>query len=492
MRTRDILHSDRPESGADSVDLPLSWLSPLQRGAGPRYMQIVDLLERAIGNGILRSGDRLPAQRELANMLGVDLTTVTRAYLIARENGTIEARGAYGTFVAKPKIESIAPLDLSMNIPPPPEGFDFGHMLRSGLSRVLLQSNVDLLMTYHLGGGSIADRCAGAQWLGPLFTQVDGIDENFVVVTPGAQAALATLLLSLTAHGDAVLTEPYGYPGIRIAAEQLGRRLIGVETDEYGMCPAALERTARLTGARVLYINPTLHNPTAITMPATRRLEIAGVVRRLDMRIIEDDPYSLLADAPPPPLSAFAPLHAYYVATLSKCLSPGLRSAYVVLPATHAVADFIGKLRTFALMSPPLASTLVTEWIQDGTAKQLLDAIRVEARARQKIASNTLSTLASPPNWGEDGIHIWYPMPSRWKAEELAAVAFAGGGVSVMPSSQFFLAQTLEKQGGSPAVPQDLQAIRISLGGGHDRTTLTRALSYLAGLVRQAPPGDDR
>lgn len=443
----------------------------------PRYLQIVSMLEAAIGNGQLHAGERLPAQRELARALKVDLTTVTRAYATAHERKLIEARGPHGTFVSTPPVESIAPLDLSMNIPPPPEGIDFGELLRHGTSRILLHSDSNLLMTYHLSGGSAADRRAGAAWLKPVLA---GAEPARTVVCPGAQSALAALILALTTHGETLLTESHIYPGMKVAADKLGRVLHAVPTDDEGMSVIGLEAAIQATGARVVYINPTLQNPTAITMSMRRRRAIGNLAKRYDLRIIEDDPYSLLVEKPLAPLASIVPSHCYYLATLSKCLSPGLRTAFLVLPTRDAVAGFLETLRSFELMSPPIVTALVTSWIEDGTAAGLLHAIRVEASARQKMAANALATLETMPASTQEGIHIWYPMPKHWSADAFAQVALAEGGVSVMPSTAFLV-------GGSP-----VEAIRISLGGGHDRAALRQALAYLATLLRQRPPRSSR
>ncbi|MCC9316341.1 winged helix-turn-helix transcriptional regulator [Lactiplantibacillus plantarum] len=106
-----------------------SWPPQLRRGAGPRFLQIADALQQAVADGLLKPGDRLPPQRELAAQLDVDLTTITRAYDEARRRNLLEARGARGTYVAAPKVELTSVLDLSMNTPPPPEGG--GHALHS-------------------------------------------------------------------------------------------------------------------------------------------------------------------------------------------------------------------------------------------------------------------------------------------------------------------------------------------------------------------------
>src|SRR5260221_11518935 len=113
--------------------LPL-WLPQLAVQGGPRFLQIADALQAAVADGSLKPGDRLPPQRRLAAQLDVDLTTVTRAYDEARRRQLLEGRGARGTYVAAPKVELNAVLDLSMNTPPPPAGVDLDDMLKQGRS----------------------------------------------------------------------------------------------------------------------------------------------------------------------------------------------------------------------------------------------------------------------------------------------------------------------------------------------------------------------
>jgi DNA-binding transcriptional MocR family regulator len=174
-------------------NLPI-WLPRLAGNKGPRFLQIADALQAAVADGSLTPGDRLPPQRQLAAQLDVDLTTITRAYDEARRRNLLEGRGARCTYVAAPKVELTSILDLSMNSPPPPDGVDFDDMLKQGLSQVLMRADNEALMTYHLGGGSDSDRKAGAKWLEPMFGHLDSRE---VVVCPGAQAAIAALILGL-------------------------------------------------------------------------------------------------------------------------------------------------------------------------------------------------------------------------------------------------------------------------------------------------------
>jgi DNA-binding transcriptional MocR family regulator len=448
-------------------NLPI-WLPRLAVHGGPRFLQIADALQAAVVDGSLKPGDRLPPQRQLAAQLDVDLTTVTRAYDEARRRNLLEGRGARGTYVAAPKVDLSSLLDLSMNTPPPPDGVDFDDMLKQGLSQVLMGADNELLMNYHLGGGSDAERQAGARWLAPMLGQ---LDSGQVLVCPGAQAAIAAVILALTEPGDVILAEPMTYPGLRAAASQFGRRIIAVEADQHGMLPGMLEEACRRHKPGLVYLNPTLQNPTAITMPARRRKELAGVAQRCKVRIVEDDPYWRLADAPPPPIATFAPERVVYISTLSKCLTPGLRVAFVLMRDPQERERFLAALRSFALMVAPLTAALATQWILDGSADKLLAGVRKEARLRHRMARDILAGRYSGAG---DGLHVWLALPAYWNSSQLARAA-ASEGVAVTPAEAF--------ANGSGSV----NAIRISLGSIKDRGRLQAGLQRLSHLLARRP-----
>lgn len=445
-----------------------SWLPRLAAHGGPRFLQIADALQAAVADGSLRPGERLPPQRRLAAHLEVDLTTVTRAYDEARRRNLLEGRGARGTYVAAPKVELSTVLDLSMNTPPPPDGVDFDDMLKQGLAQVLMRSDNALLMNYHLGGGSDAERQAGARWLAPMFGQ---LDPGQVLVCPGAQAAIAASMLALTVPGDVILAEPVCYPGLRAAATQFGRRILAVQADQHGMVPAMLEQACRAHQPALVYLNPTCQNPTTVTMPERRRKELAAVAQRCAVRIVEDDPYWLLADAAPAPVATFAPQQTYYISTLSKCLTPGLRLAFVLVRDPQERERFLDALRAFALMAAPPTAALATQWILDGSADALLEGVRREARLRQRMARDILAGRIGAAG---DGLHLWLELPAYWNSSRLALAA-ESEGIAVTPAEAF------ATNGDS------VNAIRISLGSIQDRARLQAGLQRLSGLLARRP-----
>lgn len=443
-----------------------SWVDELDPAAGPRYLQIVRLIEQAVLDGRLRPGDRLPPQRKLAELLDVDLTTVTRAFGEARERGLLDAVTGRGSFISARQEESGPPLDLSMTIPPAPKGLRLGELMEQGIAELLTRSNADQLMNYHTGGGALAERAAGAAWLAPL---LGVLPPQRILLAPGAQAALTALFQMLAVHGDTVLMEPLAYPGQIDAARRRGLAIAPVAEDGDGPLPQALEEAARRTGARLFCLTPTLHNPTCRTIPIGRRREIATMARKLDLTLIEDDPYSLLAGDAPPPLAALAPERTWHVATLSKVLTPGLRTAFVVLPEGMAGDDLAASLRAVALMPAPLMTALATHWIRIGAARDLLDGVRREATGRQALARSILpASMQAHPH----ALHLWQKLPAHWDRHRLIESA-RQAGLGVMASDAFATGE------------ETPDAIRVALGAVPERARLAEALRLLAGIIAE-------
>ena len=87
----------------------------------------------------------------------------------------------------------------------------------------------------------------------------------------------------------------------------------------------------------------------------------------------------------------------WHIATLSKCVTPALRVAYVIAPGNTQATRLAGVLRATNLMAPPLNAALASRWIADGTLAYVTAAIREENAERQKLAASALAALASRP-----------------------------------------------------------------------------------------------
>ena len=444
------------------------WLESLPANGQPKYLAIADAIEQAVRTGALRPGERLPPQRALADRLGVDLTTVTRAYGMARDAGLIEGAGRLGSYVRNSAGLPLADLtgDNGMIMPPQPGSALLPEAIRTGMARLLRAGGQSPLLQYQPSGGALRDRQEAAQ----AFT-ARGIatGEDEMIVTAGGQNALHAIIGTMFAPGDTICAGASTYPGLLALARRFGLRVRVASADRDGLDPDAVQAAA-LAGAKALYLVPTNDNPTTATLDMERRLRLAALVRHHGLTLIEDDAYGQLPAQPLPPLAALAPESSWHIASASKIISPVLRVAHVRAPSAEAARRLAGDIHETAIMAPPLNAALVTLWLRDGLFGELVAKVRAEGLARQRIAAPWLAGTdhAAHP----EGYHIWLRLPHGADAEGLAA-RLRPAGLSIVSGSAFAV---------DPAAAEP--AVRISIGGAIDHVRLGRAFAELQTLMR--------
>ena len=450
------------------------WTPDLSRSDKPRYLAIADVIAEDIKYGRLTGGDRLPPQRKLASRLAIDFTTVARGYVEAQRRGLIESRVGQGTFVRGARRPSRLDrgqradvVDLSMNLPPEPSDPDLLDRMREGFAEV--SRDLVALLRYQGFGGSRADKDAASSWLGRRALVPS---QERIYVTPGAHPAIAAIFSLLAKAGDTVLCEAITYPGVRSIAAQQGLRLVGLPMDDDGIDPEAFAHACETQAPKALYLNPTLQNPTTLTMPEARREAVVAVARRYAVPIVEDDAYGFIPLSGVHPLAAIAPDITWHIAGLAKCIGAGLRAAYVVVPDSKSGWPFAAALRAATVMASPLTLALATRWIEDGTADSILRFIRAETAARQKLASTLLpanSFRAAPLSF-----NLWMPLPKPWTRS-----AFVGHmratGIGIVASDAFVVS-------GEPG-----EQVRVCLGGPASREKIRGALEFMAHALEEHP-----
>jgi DNA-binding transcriptional MocR family regulator len=453
----------------------MDWTPTISELSGPRYQRIVEAMEADIAAGRLVRGQQLPTQRALAKALGIDLTTVTRAYTEARRRGIMEARVGQGSFVSETSARRAVDLphpiaiDLSMNVPPHPLEAQLDERIIAGLEAIRAQSGLTAFLNYQPPGGSAHEREVAARW---MRARVPHAHADRLVIFPGAQTILFNLLALLARPGDIVLTEALTFPGIKAAAAQLGIKLVGIALDDGGILPDALAKACRTHKPKAVYLIPTLHNPTTATLAPERRSAIAKIIRDADIVLIEDDAYGLL-DRSASPIANLIPERTYLATTLSKCIAPALRVAYLLAPDSGAQIQMRGHLQATVQMPAPLMVALATHWLESGVADRIITAIRNEAVGRQQLAQRALKGFrfqAKPA-----AHHLWLHLP-----EERPDVAahLLRNGLAIVAGDAF----TVD---GSSS-----HAARVSLGAARNRSELTEALRILVGALHK--PADTR
>lgn len=453
------------------------WTPDINAASGPKYLAIAQSLANAIEAGVLTPGDRLPPQRALADLLGLDLTTVTRAYGEAQRLGLIEGSGRRGSYVkardkAAPSISADDPGDTGMNAPPEGFGGTLAQAFRDSVAGLLSADMAAAPLQYQRSGGAPSARRAGAEL---LMARGIACCEDTVLLAAGGQNALHAIFSAQFRSGDRLAVCAHAYPGLLALARRFGVTLQVIASDADGMDPASLDQACAGGGVKGIYLVPTNDNPTTITMPDARRQAMAAVIEKHDLLLIEDDAYGWLPDHPLPPITSYVPDQSWHIASVSKVLTPGLRVAWLRAPNVAGAWRLAADMHETAIMAPPLNAAIVTDWVRGGLFHKLIDEVRSEARLRQDIVRESLSPGSFRAQ--DYGYHLWVEVPEDLDARHVCD-ALRQHGLAAIPGDAF----AAEKSSSRPA------AMRVSVGGAIGRDQLRRGLNLLSALIGPQAP----
>lgn len=291
-------------------------------------------------------------------------------------------------------------------------------------------------------------------------------DPATVAVTPvpSANSGLFTIAKYFLSHTANVAIEPFTFPGWRMIAEDAGYRHHVVEADAEGMLPESLAECMEKNSCKLIYLQPTLHNPTNAVMSLERRMAIVNVVRSFPgTYIIEDDAYRFLHADPPPSFLELAPDITVHVYSLSKPFNPMLRAGYMIHPA-HLMTG----ASNFVKMTCSGTSTLFTRFgihlIANGWLRKLAEQKREAATAGRLLMENYFrgkQYLSHP-----DSFHYWIPCREPEKV------------------TAFLLSRQIDISNGKMfSLTANDQFVRVALGGAYDAPQLPDALRTIAEVV---------
>lgn len=450
------------------------WTPDLSAHEGPLYLRLAQAIAQAIAAGQLPPGSRLPTQRALADRLGVTVGTITRAYAEAERRGLLAARVGNGTWVrehgeSKPadwpvREELEGRIELWQNLPVP---IDRAAMLAPLLHQVADEGDLNRLLGYDQEAGRPHQRQAFIDWLAGL--GIPASHDRFLFCN-GAQHGIMLTLLGIGCVGEAIASEGLTYPGLLGAARQLNCQVIAVAMDEEGMLPEALDAACRQRRPRLVYLTPTLQNPTTGMMGEARRRDILAVCERHGVWVVEDDVNGLLPAGRPAPMVTLAPERVIHLGSLAKIACGGLRVGFLLCPPSLRMA-LAQAMRLSSWMVSPLLLEVAARLLGQGLTPLLEEQRRILHRRAELLLH-----LLPDARWQHGAMHAWLPLPPPWRSQEFAAAADAAGvGVT---SGELFAA-------GQFAAPQ---GVRLSLSQPSSDALLAEGLTRLRDLLAGAPP----
>ncbi|WP_403022448.1 PLP-dependent aminotransferase family protein [Salinibacterium sp. GXW1014] len=295
----------------------------------PAYASLADRIRLLMLDGRIVSGTRLPAERDLAQHLGVSRTTVTAAYSDVREAGYLESVRGSGSIARLPGRGPLmvdqaetALFDFTKAAMPAISGIaDAASRAIDDLPHYLGQHGYDLI-----GIPPLREAIAEQYRRRGLATSADQI-----MVTIGAQHAIALLARTLIGRGDSTVIEVPTYPHAFEAMRGAGARVLPVSvTVEDGWDEPALEQAIRRSSPAMGYLMPDFHNPTGRTMPPEQRERVARLAAQHGTQLLIDETMAELVIDDIEPVAPFASFgDAVTVGSVGKTVWGGIRIGWI-------------------------------------------------------------------------------------------------------------------------------------------------------------------
>jgi 2-aminoadipate transaminase len=447
----------------------------------PLYVQLRDQLRALVHSGELRTGDRIPASRELAGQLGVHRTTVANAYAELESEGLIEGHVGRGTFICGAPVKQFSPPPrtngnggaarwealfadergdeglsrLMPDVPPgalaftcarPSEGSFPVEEFRRCTNAVLRREGRRILQL----GASDGYEPLRRELIGWFRSEGQTVRSEQLLITDGGQQAIDLVCKAFIRAGDSVALENPAYPGaISILAGARVRTLaVPVETDpgrtgHVGMDVDALENVLLQNRVKFIFITPDFHNPTGTAMPLAQRRRLLEVAARYQVPIIEDSIYArtrLRGNALPSLRSLDTHGNVIQIDSFSKIAFPGLRVGWCIGAESAIERLRLVKLAT-DLHTDQLSQAALAEFIHRGCLTRHLARMKKVYGSRLEAMEEALEKhMPEGTAWTrpEGGMTVWVTLPPGFDAGDLLIHA-RERGIYFVPGRYFYL-----------------------------------------------------
>ncbi len=442
----------------------------------PVYIQIFEQVRRQILSGELLPGFRLPAERKLAESLGVNRTTVLNAYRELKAEGLICSRIGNGTIVLSYPDEEIN-VDNSSREPAWNQVFSqYANRLDSYLVKdLLVLANRTDVISFATGiaspetgpiqalEGIEHDLIQSRNYRALIHTPTEGLlslrqavcklmqkrgvycQPDEIMILSGSQQGIDLAARIILDPGDIVVVEePTYFPAIQVF-KAAGARVISVPIDEKGMNVDILEQLLHRYRPKLIYTIPTYQNPSGTVLELERRRRLVELASKYNVIILEDDAYGdLCYEGYLPPMLKSMDNDGYviYLSTFSKNIYSGLRLGWM---AAHKkiIKEFASAKQLMDLHSNSLSQWIVERFIENGSLDSHLIKTCSEYRTRRDIMYEALSKYAPKDliwNRPKGGYYLWCRLPDGVSASKLVVKA-ADYKVSFVPGSPFFASE---------------------------------------------------
>jgi len=482
----------------------------------PLYIQLRDQLRSLVHAGDLRPGDRIPASRELAQILGVHRTTVANAYAELESEGLIQGHVGRGTFIrsngnglkitppAPPalnghsdglrwellfaderseeiltRLTASAPENaISFVMARPAEEFFPVEELQSCAQASLRREGQEILNL----GASDGYAPLKEALLDLLSNDGFSVKDESLLITDGCQQALDLIAKAFVRSGDTVVMENPTYPGASAVFNGGHARCLGVPVRTHaepgsplGIDLEVLESTLANNRVKLIVLTPDFHNPTGTSMPVASRRRLLELAGRYQVPVVEDHIYARLHahDERPPSLKQLDRSNVViHIDSFAKVAFPGLRVGWIIAPPAAIERLRLVKQMT-DLHTDQLAQATLAEFLKRGLFHKHLARMRKIYSERLNALDEALrKCMPEGVRWTrpDGGMCLWLELPAGFDASELMMHA-RERGVLFAPGRYFYVQSPL---------PNTLRLGFASL----NEKQIARGVTILAELLR--------
>lgn len=448
----------------------MSWKPKKTYGEGALYISLAAQLENDIEMGTILPGTKLPPQRELADYLDINVSTVSRAFKLCEKKGIIFGVVGSGTFVSydvKTKLNLVPEEDLEQTI-------EMGSVMPETYPQVELNTLLKNMINEQVSGdlfqysyGKLSRWYSEALLRFVKKCKYDAEIKN-LLISNGGQNAIAAILMGVFKPGDKIGTDPLTYPGFKTLAKMIGIQLVPIKQSEEAMSIDGLTYAYKNENIKAVYIMPDFQNPTTKVMSVERRKSIAEFAVKNEIIIIEDSINTLLMKDIYKPIAHYAPENTVYIASFSKAVLPSLRLACIISPKKF-YDDIKTALYNINLSQSNFTLELASRIIDSDCLDKIIAMRKMRTIERNRIVDKFLKGYDL--RGSEECIFRWLILPPKMESRIFEEIALKKG-LQVYSAERF-----------SIGAEKPISAIRISITAPKDEDQLIKGLSIIKSIL---------
>ncbi|WP_144514008.1 PLP-dependent aminotransferase family protein [Bacillus sp. FJAT-22090] len=367
----------------------------------PLYEQLYTEIKKAIINGTIAEGAKLPSKRKLAEYLSVSQTTIEFAYSQLVSEGFISSEARKGFFVQNlaelALIEQSTPIivqderstdNYSIDFSPGKidiDSFPFP-IWRKYSKEIISETNKEFLLLGHPQGDY-----ALRQQISSYLYQSRGVQctPEQIILGSGTEQIMPLIIRLLGSEAVYGIENP-GYPLTHHLLLDDREKTVPISVDEDGVRVSQLEQS----NATVMYVTPSHQFPSGAVLTATRRTQLLSWAYKADNRYIIEDDYDSEFRYTGKPIPSLQGIdqneRVIYLSTFSKSLMPSLRIAYAVLPKS-LIVQYKQKYSYYAATVPRMDQQILAKFMETGYFAKHLNKMRKIYKRKLEIVTKTIA-----------------------------------------------------------------------------------------------------